>query len=168
MIVMALVKDVRVRIQAEGVEDAQLKIGKIRAAAEELKAVNPKITPTIDSTRALLEARLLKEGIKRELAGALDIPALSAGQGSGVAGLLKSVFGVGESSFASGVPFIGQGGIYGIGAAVAATGAVLNELVAVASGLAAAGAGAGAFFLLAHHQAGQLLQDFQQVQTAND
>jgi len=177
---MALVKQVSVRITAEGVEDAELKIGRVRAAAKELADANPKIKPEIDATRALVEARLLRDGIKRELAGALDI-----NEGPGFASFLKNSIGGGLSSLLTGAGG-GIGAIPGLGglgsaaesnpyvaaaslAAVAsAASAVLVEVTGLVSGFAAAGAGAGAFALLALPAFDKVKNAYTAISTAQD
>src|SRR5215472_9588726 len=133
---MPLVKAVSVKITVAGADDAQVKIGKVAAAAEELKRINPEITPKIDSARALLEARLLRAGITAELE-----KAVSEGGGGG---FFSRLFGpkmnlgrLGQIPVALGVP--------GIAAAAAALPAILS----VAPVLAAAAFGVAAFGALA-------------------
>src|SRR5262249_38486741 len=70
---MPLVKSVSVAMKTEGYDDAKLKIERLKVASEELARQKPEIKPQIDKTKTLLEARLLRDGIKRELAGSLDV-----------------------------------------------------------------------------------------------
>lgn len=67
---MVLVKQVSVRVSADGIADADLKISRITAKAVELGRLDPAIKPQVDSAAALLQARLLKEGITAELSKA--------------------------------------------------------------------------------------------------
>ena len=147
------VKTVSVKMSTDGYDDARLKIEKLSVAADDLGRKHPEITPQIDSAKALLEARLLRDGIKKELSGAtMDIGGsnsnggflsklamLGGGNGSG-GGLFTSVAGEGGSALTS------PAAIAGI---VTAVGLLLPELGGVVAGLSAATAGVGAFGLLA-------------------
>jgi hypothetical protein len=149
-----IVKSVAVKISTTGVDDARLQIEKIRVKAEELGREHPTITPQIDKAKALLEARLLRDGIKRELAGSLNIEPgkLSAFQrmvanlrgGSNGSGGLASMFA--SDAAGGGSMFANPAAIAGIAASAAV---LLPEITGLVSGFAAATAGVGAFGLLA-------------------
>src|SRR5499433_1695997 len=151
---MPLVKSVSVLMKTEGYDDAKLKIDRLKVASEELAREKPEIKPQIDKTKALLEARLLRDGIKRELAGSLDV---SSSKLSLFEKLFQkfSIFGSDAQqriSDASGV-FGNIGAVAsspeGLAAVTAAAASLLVEVTGIVSGFAAAGAGVGAFGLLA-------------------
>jgi hypothetical protein len=164
---VAEVKKVSVRITAEGVEDAQLKIGRVSAAADELGAKHPTVKPEIDSARALLEMQLLKQGIRKELAGALNVEPSFLSKALGFAG---GTGGSGLSGALSGTPavggLLGQTGVYGLVAVAAAAAAALVEVDALAAGFTAAGLGLGAFGLLALPTLDKIKNAYAGVQTA--
>lgn len=149
---MPEVKSVSVRMSVDGYDDARLKIEKLSVAAEKLGKEHPEIVPTIDATKALLEARLLKAGIRKELAGSLDVGGgklrgLLTSAAGGISGLLSGVPGIGGALGAAGSSPEGLAAI--LAAATAAAAALLVEAGALATGFAAATAGVGAFGLLA-------------------
>ena len=140
---MATVKTVEVRLTTEGYEDAKLKIDKLAVASEELKREHPEIEVKIDSAKALLEARLLRDGLKQELSAKAMFGSSSGGSCS---------FGNFFSDMAG--PGIGPlGGLFtspaGIAALIPAIGAAVTELTGLVSGFAAATVGVGAFAALA-------------------
>ena len=144
---MPISKRVSVTLGVEGMDSALLKIGKVNAAAQQLAASNPTITPRIDSARAILEARLLKAGITAELSKAINVRTDVSGGGffgrllgAGSGGVIGSVLAGGAAGG------IGAAGYAAIAAAAAGVAAAVGGIV---SSLAAAGIGLAAFGALA-------------------
>jgi hypothetical protein len=151
-----LVKSVEVTAKATGFEDAKLKISELQVKAEELKRDNPTITPQVDSARALLEARILREGIKAELSKSVtETVQVKQSLSSKLAGGLLGANQGGSGLFGS--TGSGGGGILStiVGnpelllGATGAMGALLVEAGGLVAGLTAATVGVGAFGALA-------------------
>jgi hypothetical protein len=144
-----LEKSVSVRISVSGTEDAKLKIDALAGKAEELKKLNPTITPNIDAAKALVEARLLRAGLKAEfeksITETVNVRQSALSRLVGASGL----GGAGGSGLLSGLDSAGPGGLAGVTALLPVIGAVLVEAGALVAGLAAATAGVGAFGALA-------------------
>lgn len=94
---------------------------------------------------------------------------------SKLSGIGRSLLGPSLGSSVSGIPFIGGAAAKlpaaatgpAIGVLAVGFSALLNELTAVTSGFAAAGAGAAAFYVLAHPAINNLTQDIQGLDKAN-
>jgi phage-related protein len=149
----------------------QAQLDEIRAKAERLGFKDVSVKVKVDgSGRAVAELEAVKhemdtverKGIRERLGGLLG--------GLGGGGL-----GEGASGALGGVPLLGSllgpvagaGNGAGLAVIVAGVAALANEIVAVGSGLAAAGAGAGAFYLLAHPAISNLSADVKSLGAAN-
>jgi hypothetical protein len=164
---MPLVKSVVTKLTVEGVEDAKLRIEEVKIKADELKRDNPAIVPHVDKTKALLEARLLRAGLKAELEKAITQKVdVRTSMFDKLASKLQSasLFGGGAQNVQDASGFLGTTGALagtpeGLAGITAAAGALLVEITGLVSGFAAATAGVGAFGLLA-------LPTFDKIKTA--
>ncbi len=180
---MALVKTVEMRILADA-GDAQKKLDEMDARAKDLDSKTIKMRFRLDSADG--KAQLDEIRAKAERLGYKDvrIKVRVDGKGRAVAeleaikaeadkagggpGLLSRLLGA-ASGAAGGLPLIGGlagSGPAGLAAVAGGLAALLPEVVAVGSGFAAAGAGAGSFYLLAHPAISSLTQDYAALQSA--
>lgn len=139
---MPLVKAVSVKISVDGYEDAKLKMDELGIKADELSKDHPEITPQINSAKAMLQAAVLREGLKAEL---------TKGMGAGAGGGLfeRMLFGAsGSGGVGNMLQFAGMPVL--IAGATAAAAALVVEITGVVSGFAAAAQGVAAFGILAY------------------
>jgi hypothetical protein len=173
-----LVKRVLLQITADD-GTTEEKLARISAKADELGRKHPELKVRIDTAAASAKVAVLRKELKG-LSDAADAEAARGGILSRFLGFGKGFAG-GISSVLGSLPGLGGGGAAGAaetpggpqGMAAAATilGVSLPELVteatALVSGFAAAGAGAGAFYLLAHPAINNLTNDVQGLDKAN-
>jgi hypothetical protein len=143
---VVLVKAVAVRLTAEGERDAELKIGRVAAAADDLGAMHPTIVPQIEARKALMQARLLRLGIDAELRGAAMSPGLGGGGIGGIAGgagagvVQGAAPAGGLLAAAGGAPLLTAGIVATVAGLVAGLGGIIPALAAAGMGVTAFGA----------------------------
>lgn len=162
---MPLVKAVSVRIGVTGGDDAQVQIGRVRAKAAELAALDPTIKVKVDTAAARLEMDLFRAGLRADLAKAAAGDA-GGGGGGGLFSVIRALFG-GKVPAGSGgalgvagklagitVPLGPLGSaslpiVAGVAAVLPALGSIVGGTLGIIPLLAAATAGVGAFGALA-------------------
>jgi hypothetical protein len=182
---VSLVKTVELRVLTDA-GDAQAKLDELDAKAKDLEASDIKMRFRIDDAGGKaqlddLRAKADKLGfkdvsIKVRVDGAgravAELAAVRREEEKAASGGLLSKIG---SFLGGGGPMGGGGGMGAAGpipvpallAVVPAIGAALVEVTGLASGFAAAGAGAGAFYLLAHPAISNLTSDVKALGAAN-
>ena len=184
---MALVKTVEMRILANA-GDAQAKLDELNAKAKELDGNAIKMRFRLDDADGKAQLDAIKA--KAERLGFKDVVIKVRVDGAGRAiGELQAVkaeedrvrgsllnriggsfFGLGPGGTGAGpgtLAGLSPGILAGLAAAVPAAEALLVELTGIVSGFAAAGAGAGAFYVLAHPAINNLMGDIKALGAAN-
>jgi len=184
---VALVKTVEMRILANA-GDAQAKLDELNAKAKELDGNAIKMRFRLDDADGKAQLDAIKA--KAERLGFKDVEIKVRVDGAGRAiGELQAVkaeedrvrgsllnriggsfFGLGPGGTGAGpgtLAGLSPGILAGLAAAVPAAEALLVELTGIVSGFAAAGAGAGAFYVLAHPAINNLMGDIKALGAAN-
>jgi hypothetical protein len=152
--------------------DAAAKLDRLAAKLDDLdhRTANPKIRMT-GALRAEADIHAVEAALDKlnRKAGEVEAEVETKGGSQGILGRLLMGSGSEGGGGAGGLASLGEGGLtspYGLAAIAAGITALLPELAGIVSGFAAAGTGAGAFYLLAHPAISALETDYTNLSSA--